>query len=65
MAVYVKLDQDFPIFALCVEVDLFAAGIFAAREIELLGALKDFADIQIIRSGREYLEADDSTLRIQ
>jgi hypothetical protein len=45
VAVYVKLDQDFSVFALGTEIDLFAVGIFAAREIELVRALNDFVDI--------------------
>ena len=63
MAVYGKLDQDFPIFALCIEIDLFAVGIFATREVELVGTLDDFVDIQFIRAGGKYLEADDSVFR--
>ncbi len=62
MAVDLKLNQDFLVFALRIEIDLLAAGIFPAGKIEAIGLLKNLDDIQIVRPGREYLEADDAVL---
>jgi hypothetical protein len=65
VAVDLKLNQDFLVFAQRIEIDLLAAGVFPAGKIEAVGLLKNLADIQIVRPRREYLEADNAALRTE
>jgi hypothetical protein len=63
MSGYIKLDQDFLIPGLRVEIHLIATGIFPTGEIETVGVLEDLADIQIVRPSRQYCETDNSSVR--